>query len=313
MIIFRKISFYLAIIGLAAALGMVVHLRAREPVLPPPLEPPVKPSAHAIAATGLVESRRENTNIGVPAPGLIGKVCVQVWDRIEAGQPLIRMDDRELRANLLVEEANIAVAEATMHRAQDLRDRVRQLADARAISEEDLQIRNYDFLVAEAQVAAAKAAVAQTQAMLDRLVVKSPIAGTVLQVNVRAGEYASPTSAVPPIVVGHIDEVQIRADVDEQLAPRVKPGQKAVGYLKGDAAHPINLEFIRIEPFVVPKVSLTGGSTERVDTRVLQVIYAFPNTSEQSVYVGQQMDVYLQETSEKPAEIGKTATPAKRR
>jgi multidrug efflux pump subunit AcrA (membrane-fusion protein) len=176
-----------------------------------------------------------------------------------------------------------------------------------AISKEDFQTRTNDALVAEAQVAAAKAAVEQTQTMIDRLVVKSPIAGTVLQVNVRAGEYASPTTANPPIVVGHIDEVQIRADVDEQLAPRVKAGQKAIGYLKGDAAHPIALKFVRIEPFVVPKMSLTGGSAERVDTRVLQVIYAFPNTPEQSVYVGQQMDVYLQESPANAPEECKTA------
>jgi hypothetical protein len=44
---------------------------------------------------------------------------------------------------------------------------------------------------------------------------------------------------------------------------------------------------------VIPKKSLTGGSTERVDTRVLQVIYQFdpPN---RPLYVGQQVDVYIE-------------------
>lgn len=296
--VFRKISFYVAVAGSLSAAATVYRLAAREPVMPPPVAPPVKPDARAIAAAGLVEARRENTNIGVPAPGLINKVCVKVWDRIEAGQPLIEMDDRELRATLLTQEANIAVAEATMRRAQDLRDRARKLIPVHAIAEEEVQTRNFDYQVAEAQVAVAKAAVTQTRALVERLVVKSPISGTILQVNVRAGEYASPTNATPPIVLGHIDEVQVRANVDEQLAPRVKTGQKAVGYLKGDTEHPIPLEFVRIEPFVVPKVSLTGGSAERVDTRVLEVIYAFRNTPEQTVYVGQQMDVYLHERAE---------------
>jgi hypothetical protein len=52
------------------------------------------------------------------------------------------------------------------------------------------------------------------------------------------------------------------------------------------------LEFVRFEPYVIPKKSLTGDSTERVDTRVLQVIYRIRD-GEPSVYVGQQMDVYI--------------------
>jgi hypothetical protein len=97
------------------------------------------------------------------------------------------------------------------------------------------------------------------------------------------------------VVLGSIDEVQVRADVDEQLAPRVRAGQKAIAYLKGDASHPIPLQFVRIEPYVIPKVSLTGSTTERVDTRVLEVIYAFRNNSDRPVYVGQQMDVFIDE------------------
>jgi len=126
-------------------------------------------------------------------------------------------------------------------------------------------------------------------------VVRAPIAGTILQVNVRAGENVSTAATTASIVLGDIDEVQVRADVDEQVAPRVKPGARAVGYLKGDSARPIAMEFVRIEPFVVPKRSLTGASIERVDTRVLQVIYRFPNSRTQTVYVGQQLDLFIEE------------------
>ena len=297
MIVLRKISFYIALLGLGAAVAMVLRLRANEPVLPPPVAPPVKPVTRAIAASGLVEARRENTNLGVPVPGLVSEVLVKVWDRVEAGQPLLKLDARDLRATLLTQEANVAVAEATLRRVEDQCKRLRKLAasPARAVSEEEVETRANDVAIAQAQVAAARAAVAQTHALLERLVVTSPIAGTILQVNVRAGEYVSPTAARAPVVLGHIDEVQVRADVDEQLAPRVTAGQRAVGYIKGDTTHPIELEFVRIEPYVIPKVSLTGSSVERVDTRVLQLIYAFRNTPERPVYVGQQMDVYLQE------------------
>jgi hypothetical protein len=54
----------------------------------------------------------------------------------------------------------------------------------------------------------------------------------------------------------------------------------------------LGLSFVRVEPYAQPKKSLTGSGTERVDTRVLQVIYSI-EPSEQTIYVGQQLDVYL--------------------
>lgn len=101
----------------------------------------------------------------------------------------------------------------------------------------------------------------------------------------------------------------MRADVDEQVAHRVRPGAAAVGYVKGDAGHPIALEFVRVEPLIQPKQSLTGLSTERVDTRVLRVVYRFTlrGPATPPVYVGQQLDVFLAE--EGPSPLAATAAP----
>jgi hypothetical protein len=60
------------------------------------------------------------------------------------------------------------------------------------------------------------------------------------------------------------------------------------------------LRFVRIEPYVVPKRSLTGDSLERVDTRVLQIVYAFDRPAF-PVYVGQQVDVFIQRPQTEPA------------
>ncbi len=53
------------------------------------------------------------------------------------------------------------------------------------------------------------------------------------------------------------------------------------------------LQYVRTEPYIVPKRSLTGDTTERVDTRVLQLLYGF-DRNELPVYVGQQMDVFIE-------------------
>jgi HlyD family secretion protein len=63
--------------------------------------------------------------------------------------------------------------------------------------------------------------------------------------------------------------------------------------LRGSANVEMPLTFVRVEPYLVPKKSLTGEGTERIDTRVLRVIYALgPETK--GIYVGQQLDVFIE-------------------
>lgn len=146
---------------------------------------------------------------------------------------------------------------------------------------------------AQAQVAAAEAAVAATQTELDRLTVRAPVDGRVLQVNIRTGEFAQAGPLATPLMLfGATGTLHVRVDIDENDAWRVRPDAKARASLRGNASLATDLTFVRIEPCVVPKKSLTGDSSERVDTRVLQVIYSFPGDA-LPVYVGQQMDVFI--------------------
>ncbi|WP_428159153.1 efflux RND transporter periplasmic adaptor subunit [Desulfobacter sp.] len=226
---------------------------------------------------------------------LIKEIFVKEWDTVETGSPLLRLDDRDLKAQLQTERANLRVREAELLKARHLHERTEILLPMRGVSKEVAETRQDEFEIAKARVEAARASVEQTQALIKRLTIRAPIGGTVLQVNTRSGEYAVSGSAPAPLLLGSINELQVRADVDEQVAPRVKPGSKAVGYLKGDTQNPVRMEFVRIEPYITPKRNLTGSSTERVDTRVLQVIYKFPNDLKRNIYVGQQMNLFIEE------------------
>jgi len=293
--LFTRFSFYLSVAGMVFAGMIVLQLSAADPVPPPPHSPPSNPFARSVAAAGLVEAQGENIALGVPVAGLVTGVSVRVWDKVELGQPLLYLDDRELRASLIGQRARVQVTEATETRLRGMLERLEKVTDSRAITREELETRRSDLLVATAELVAARAAVEQTETLLSRLVVRAPRAATVLQVNTRPGEFVTPGATRAPLVLGDLTYFQVRADVDEQVAPRVRPNMKAVGYLKGDTERPIPLEFVRIEPFIIPKVSLTGGSAERVDTRVLQVIYRCPASTNATLYVGQQLDLYLEE------------------
>ncbi|MDR3323493.1 MAG: efflux RND transporter periplasmic adaptor subunit, partial [Zoogloeaceae bacterium] len=262
-----------------------------------PLPLPQKPYARGIGASGIIEARQHNTAVGVPVGGVVARVRVSVWDRVEVGAPLLELDSRDLRARLPGAKAQERLKQARFDRAHDHHARLRAV-DPRAISVQDLKDSQFDEAEAAADLAAARAVIAELEQLIDRLTIRAPVAGTILQVNIREGEYANAGTALgtaAPILLGNMVEVWVRADIDEQIAPRVTPGQPAVGYLKGDATHPIPMDFVRIEPYVVPKQSLTGASTERVDTRVLQVIYQFRNPGERRVYAGQQVDLVIGE------------------
>jgi multidrug resistance efflux pump len=147
--------------------------------------------------------------------------------------------------------------------------------------------------MSRADVAYAQAQVQVTQTAIDLLTVKAPVEGQVLQVNVRVGEYAQAGPLASPLMLfGDVDTLRVRVDVDENEASRVRPGAKAEASVRGNPELKTALHFEYIEPYVIPKKSLTGESTERVDTRVLQVIYSF-HRGDFPVYVGQQMDVFI--------------------
>ena len=143
------------------------------------------------------------------------------------------------------------------------------------------------------RIASAEAMLGRMKVQLDLLTIRAPRAGRILQVNTRAGEYADNKSRDPLILLGQVEKLQLRADVDEDNASRVAANMTAVAYIKGRRDIKIPLTFVRIEPYILPKRSLTGESSERVDTRVLQIIYRFDRPEGASVYVGQQMDVFL--------------------
>lgn len=152
-----------------------------------------------------------------------------------------------------------------------------------------------DIKIQEAAVQEARAQVEQTRLDLDRLTVRSPIDGKVLQVNIYPGEYAPAGQTSDALMlVGNTNMLMVRAQIDEDDAWRVQENQPAVAYPRGQHNVEVPLSFVRFEPYVIPKKSLTGDSTERVDTRVLEVLYSFRPPKGTHLFVGQMMDVYVQ-------------------
>lgn len=301
----------LALIG-AISVFVVARTDNQKPAPPQMVTPPAVASYPAyIAGSGIIEATTRNIAIGTEVPGVCVEVFVRVGSRVKAGDPLFRLDDRERMAELASRRAALQTARAKVAEAQaslgDVRNQLRlaeAVTDRRAISLEDLTKRRYAVQLAEArlrtaeaEVGGAEADVAQAQTDIDRLTVRAPITGEVLQVNLRVGEYAQTgVLSTPLMLLGGTDRLNVRVDIDENDAWRFQPGAPARAFLRGNRDLAVDLRFEYVEPYVVPKRSLTGESTERVDTRVLQAVYSFP-AGVIPAYIGQQVDVFIKAPS----------------
>jgi len=155
-----------------------------------------------------------------------------------------------------------------------------------------------------AAIEQARASLQLAQTDLDLRTVRAPIDGEVLRVNINPGEFAlAGALAQPLIVMGRTDPMHVRIDVDEADIARYRQGARATATTRGDAVRKLQLSFVRAEPLVVPKRALSGQTTERVDTRVMQLIYAIVDTGE-PILSGQQVDVLIEADQRAPLAAG---------
>lgn len=285
-----------AVASLAIAVVVILVDNRQAETRPPANQPAESPYSNYVAGSGVVEAVAGNIDIGSPVSGIVTEIYANVGDRVKAGDALFRIDDRDLQAQLVTalatEELAKTVVQKPEHRLQFLSKL--QQSDASAVNARDLSDLRDDLAEARAALALAKAQVEQIRTEISLHTIHAPADGQILQLHARLGEYAEATSSSSPLLLfGRDDTLWVRVDIDESVIWRFRPGSKAVAYVRGNAAEAIPLQFEYVEPYVVARQSLTGGSTERTDTRVLQVLFSF-TLLDRPIYVGQMLDVFIE-------------------
>lgn len=290
------------ILSLFAALGIIVAvaviLENNRPIPDRPLviQPSISPYASSIAGTGIIESVKGNIAIGTPISGIITELYVDVGDHVNAGTPLFKIDDREFQAQLVTAIAKVNLARTSLNKPKHRLGYLENLnqRDPGVVSKRDLSDLRDELAQSRASLKLAEAEVEQIKMDIRRCTVHAPRAGQVLQLHTRLGEYVEGSQTGAPVLLfGGNSKLQVRVDIDETESWRFKSGSDAVASIRGVPDIKIPLNFDYVEPYIIPKTSLTGQSTERTDTRVLQVIYSFEQ-DDLPVYVGQQLDVFIQ-------------------
>ena len=318
----KRPSFSRLLLPLVAVVGIIVSviLIARgqpDRTIAEPAETPARAegqlaNAPRVAGSGVVEPSSEIIDIGTAVSGLVSRVLVRPGDYVSRGQPLFTIDDRSVRARLQEAEAGIVQARAAIAEAQSSAGTAsrnlalfRSVADPAAVSraeivraEGEVSAARSRAASARAQLAAAEASAASARTELGRLTVTAPISGTILRAEVKPGEFVTAGNqgggnAVPFLQMGETRPLHVRIDIDEDEIARLDSGAPAFVSPRGAANRQVEARFVRAEPLVVPKRSLTNSAAERVDVRVLQVIYALPEGSADQFRIGQQVDAFI--------------------
>lgn len=295
----------LAILG--ALFGLLTVYWSQQKVPTPPIlfPPPVSPYPNAIAGVGIIESSSQNISIGTPFNEIIDKIFVVEGDKVKAGDPLFQLDLRSFEAALASARASLNLAKVNLENSEKQFSFYKRLNDTRAVSEQAYQQSYYSFLQAQENVKVSEANVLQAETNIQRSIVRAPVDGQILQVNIHVGEIAPIIPFISPqstwltaangtlILMGRVEPLQMRIDIDEDDSWRFEKGSSAVAFVRGNSRIHFPLKFLRIEPYIIPKSSFTGETTERVDTRVLQVLYNF-DKGDLPVFAGQILDVYIE-------------------
>ena len=303
-----------AILGILLGAVAAYFFQIQHPSQAPAFKPASNPYEQGIYANGIIESMQgsgENINIYPEVSGTVTKILVTEGERVHLGSTLFMIDDSIQQSVLKQDEAQIGVAKANLKNLQDQFDKQEQAwkIDPDTISRDALDTAKNAVEVAKTNLDVAFKQWEAGKVLLTKSQVKSLSDGTVLAINTAVGSFISPQGVYdtytgqsnPVIVMGKYSKnLAVRSYVDEILIHRLPDPAKieARMFIPGTEIT-IPLHFERFQPNVSPKIELSNQRTERVDVRVLPVIFSFEKPANLSLYPGQLVDVYI---GEKPSE-----------
>jgi multidrug resistance efflux pump len=309
----RHILPIVAVGALGFAAYSVATTQPNRQTTTPANTPPTAPAgsnAAMVSGAGVVEPSSELIEVGAQRPGVVRRVAVRPGELVGQGELLFTIDAQDAQAQLGERQAAVGLAREQVDQARtDLASATRlyrlyaSVNDPRAVAEQSIiERRNARdqaaarLAVAQSQLRQAQAQAASARTSLGLLQVRAPATATVLQVNTRVGQYATagpaPGNSDPLMVLGQTNPLHVRIDVDENEIDRVDMGAMATISPRGNAGRRVQASFVGAEPLIRPKRSLTNSAQERVDVRVLQLIFALPADTA-GFFVGQQVDAYI--------------------
>lgn len=265
-------------------------------------------AARAVLDELRAQPRKENLEVVAAQVEVAAANLATAQSQLDKQQRSYDIDPQSV-SKLALDDARHAVATARAN--LDVAKRQHELTRAGAWV--------YDIRNQQNQTEALEKAAASAEATLRKYTLKAPRDGAILSVNAAVGSYVSSQGVYnsytqlydPIIVMGENSTLAVRAYVDEILVPRLPDSAHLTArmFIRGTNTS-VPLQFVRVQPYVTPKIQLSNERTERVDLRVLPVVFRFAPPPGVTIYPGQLVDVYLAtSTAPPPATARRNGAP----
>lgn len=188
------------------------------------------------AAAGVAAPMRQAT-MSTTLMASVTEVLVREGDAVVAGQPLVRIDARDLAARASRVAASIAEAESMHGDAETQAGRIRGLYADSAATRAQLDAAESGLARARAALRAARAAGMELDAVRAYSVITAPFAGRVTKRFVDPGAFAAP--GAPLVTVQDASQLRITASVTPEAARSLRPGQSLAASIEGEVARAV--------------------------------------------------------------------------
>jgi HlyD family secretion protein len=298
----------IACLGVVAGIVSVIVYNEKNPPQAP-VAVSYNPYENGVYATGIVESYQptgSNVNIYAEVSNRVTEIFARNGQVLKKGDPLLAIDDSVQRQIVAKDAAQIELDKANLLNVEEQLDKIQKsyAINKRSVSKNQLDNAINAVKIAKATMEVSKQQYQADQNLLDKFVIKAPIAGVVLRVVPGVGDYASPQGSYDTTTQGMLPSVQMGVDtpflqvrvyVDEILVPQLPDPQKlkATMFIRGMNNHSIPLEYVSMQPSTIPNIQLSDQRNERVDVRVLPIIFKFSKPTDINVFPGQLVDIYL--------------------
>ena len=290
------------------AITTAYFLARKQDALPPAFEPASNPYAEGIYAKGIVEALQNsgsNVNIYPEVSGVVNKILVKEGQEVKRGSVVLQIEDSIPTAATELAQAQIESAKASLKTVTESYQKQKMASeiDSRSVSKDILDNAENAVLLATANVEVSQKQYNSARSLLAKYQIKVQVDGHIFAVNTSLGSYISPQGVYdtytqqsqPILVMGSSDRsLAVRCYVDEILLQRL-PNIKDIDaymFIRGSSTR-VSLKIVRLQPFVSPKIQLSNQRTERVDVRVLPVIFSFETPKDITIFPGQLVDVYI--------------------
>lgn len=289
-------SFYILLmisfIGLGIGIVNIYYNDKPVEVSTNPIKELQLPFSSFIAATGIVEANSKNINVGSLISGIVKKINVESGDKIKKGDLLFELDNNKIKNQLPSLQAEVQLATSKLQSASHQLKIMQTFkkVSPEMVTTEKMTAKKDEVKTAKMALEVAKSNLKKVKNELMFYKIYAPIDGVILNSKISVGTYFEVNSKI--LIIGS-DKLSLRVSINEYDAYRFKQNSKTIAYLRGHKNLKTEVKYCYTRPYITPKTQLSGVSTEKTDTRVLEVVYSIPNDLDFPLYVGQQLDVFI--------------------